>query len=177
MMQRLLSSPTVRAALHHPACGSQAERVLREHGLDPDFFQLWGGLGRAVLDLFSARRCIGAVGCETAGMATMVVRDFRHALLAAICESTQQHMVFASTQPESERSSQATLVDIAYRLVGAVAYERGLYRAVCDFLNPTAATIRAVNVSKDTKTVLQELLQAQRYRPPVYKVVASSGPD
>lgn len=173
----LLSSPLVRAALHHRVCGPQIEPLLRQAGLDPGLFQLWGGLGRAVLELFSARRCIGAVGCETAGMATMVVRDLRQAILAAIGGHAQVHMAFGPNQPESERSSQSARDDIAERLVGAVAYERGLHGAICDLVDPVATNIRAVKVSKDAKTVLQELLQAQRHQRPVYEVVGTSGPQ
>lgn len=176
MMQQLLSSPLARAALHHRACGSQSEPLLRAAGLDPVLFQLWNGLGRAVLELFSARRCIGAVGCETAGMATMAVRDLRHALLMAIADEARERFLFAPTQPQSEQSSQAAEFDIAERLVGAIAYERGLDGVIRDLLSPVASSIRAVKVSKDPKTVLQELLQSQHQRP-AYELVTKTGPE
>ncbi len=78
------------------------------------------------------------------------------------------------------RQRQALLCGAFEALVGALYIDSGL-KAVSEFIQPmliqASNRILARNDDKDPKSLLQELVQAHGYHPPVYRTVSSDGPE
>ena len=78
------------------------------------------------------------------------------------------------------RQRQALLCGAFEALIGALYIEAGL-AAVSHFVEPMliVATKRiiALQQDKDPKSVLQEMIQAKGYSPPIYRTVAEQGPE
>ncbi len=78
------------------------------------------------------------------------------------------------------RQRQALLCGAFEALVGALYIEAGL-GAVSRFVEPmlivAAKRIIALQQDKDPKSVLQEMVQARGYSPPIYRTVAEQGPE
>jgi len=78
------------------------------------------------------------------------------------------------------RQRQALLCGAFEALIGALYIEAGL-AAVSRFVEPmlivAAKRIIALQQDKDPKSVLQEMVQARGYSPPIYRTVAEQGPE
>ena len=103
--------------------------------------------------------------------------------LAAFAKQIQLGRVMRLGRGEAEsggRGRPALLCGTFEALVGALYLDAGL-DAVRDFiepmLKPAAERILAEHAEQDPKSLLQEWVQSQGYGPPVYRTVATQGPE
>ncbi len=78
------------------------------------------------------------------------------------------------------RNNDSTLEDVIESLIGAIYIDGGLESAKVffeKFIIPKADTVVNENRLKDSKSLLQELVQAKGLSTPIYQIVKEIGPD
>ncbi len=89
-------------------------------------------------------------------------------------------MISKGEELSNGRDNEAILADTLEAFIGALYLDQG-YDAVVAFLEenlfPLFDEIKSFNLQKDSKSLLQELVQRTRKKLPVYTVLESNGPD
>ena len=162
-------SEAVRRALtHRSASGSNNERL-----------EFLGDsvLGLAVADLLFARYPTATVGDLTRARASLVCRE----ALAAVAREAGvgKYLVLgAGEQRNGGRNRDSILADAIEALLGTMYLEGGyaaVRRTVERIFAERLERATPAGTAKDPKTRLQELLQAQGFELPRYRVVESDG--
>lgn len=78
------------------------------------------------------------------------------------------------------RKRQGNLANAMEALIGAMYLDQGLYKAkefILRQLKPFLEKTKRGEINPDYKTLLQELVQAEKLLPPRYQVIEATGPD
>ncbi len=78
------------------------------------------------------------------------------------------------------RKRQSNLANAMEALIGAMYLDQGLYKAkefILRQLKPFLEKTKRGEINPDYKTLLQELVQAEKLLPPTYQVIEATGPD
>lgn len=102
--------------------------------------------------------------------------------LASIAKSIDLHKFILMSEDEYERKGNArssTLADALEALIGAIFLDRGykvVDKFILKFMDKAINNINSINIIKDPKSRLQELVQAQGFKPPKYLLINKTGP-
>lgn len=170
--------PTVRAALFHRSAITECQTILHAANLPKGILQVWEGLGKAAVDLYGARGVLGGVSDGSPGEASRRYQSLKQPLFTGVGQKLVQAslVTFGDGVTETERSSIRTQTDLASQFIGACAHLAG-YTFVSSIVLPTLAPLRdfSVTPAKDSKTVLQEAMQAQKLGLPKYSLLETRG--
>jgi len=141
-------------------------------------------LGDAVLELMISSYLFKTFSQKNEGYLTSarsaIVRTQSLAQLAGIINLDRYIYMSKGEEAGDGRSNQSTLEDAVESLIGAIYIDGGL-KAVQKFFDkfivPHAQKILKKNQLKDSKSQLQERVQSKGLLSPIYKTIATKGPD
>ncbi|QTQ34814.1 Putative ribonuclease III [Aromatoleum petrolei] len=179
LINRIFSQyPTVSAALFHRSAITEAHEILCAANLPSAILHVWEDLGKATVPLYGARGVFGGVSDGSPGEASRRLQSLNQPLIARVGQALIQAdlVTFGQGVTNTERLSVRTQADIAAQFIGACAHLVG-YNFVASTVLPTLAPLRAFSASaaKDSKTSLQEALQARKLGLPKYSLLETRG--
>lgn len=141
-------------------------------------------LGDAVLELAVSVYLYNIMPDQPEGELTSfrssLVKTTTLARVARSLDLGSKIMISKGEELSHGRDNEAILADTLEAFIGALYLDQG-YDAVVAFLEenlfPLFDEIKSFNLQKDSKSMLQELVQRTRKKLPVYTVLESNGPD
>lgn len=141
-------------------------------------------LGDAVLELATTKFLFAKLADEPEGVLTAyrsaLVKTTTLAELARELDIGQKMFMSKGEEATGGRSNNSLLADTTEAVIGALYLDQG-FEAVENFLAkylfPKFEEIKAKKLYKDSKSSLQEVVQARGLPTPDYRVVAEKGPD
>jgi len=141
-------------------------------------------LGDAVLDLIVGEYLFNKFPKENEGLLSKIraslVNEKGFAKLALDINLGDSILISAAEENNSGRTKPSLLSNAFEAIIGAIYLESGLKdasRVAVDLIEASYETIDLNSLSKDFKTTLQELTQAEFGETPTYKMVRAFGPD
>jgi ribonuclease-3 len=174
---RFSNPALLRQALTHSSAGFDLRKKLEDN-------QRQEFLGDAVLQLALSAKLFLLYPNEDEGLLTKLrTRLVQTAALARVARSLQLGRSLLMSRGEEAnggRDRDNILADAMEAIIGAVFLDAG-YQAAARFIETLwadeLALIVAAPVEHNPKGQLQEILQDQSGKPPVYEIVGSDGPD
>lgn len=141
-------------------------------------------LGDAVLELAASvylyKRLPESPEGELTAYRSSLVKTTTLARVARSLQLGQKLRMSKGEEAGNGRENEAILADTLEAYIGALYLDQG-YEAVESFLNaelfPLFDEIKTLNLQRDSKSQLQELIQKTRKKLPMYKLLESTGPD
>lgn len=178
LKEKVSQSPVLQSALCHVSCRDIAVKSLALSNSDPALYDLWSSVGKASIGLYAARLMLGSVGCTNAGEASRGQQGFIriiHNTLSALIRDNELAQ-FGDTMKAPERQIPSVFSELTTQLVGCWTHLNGFSSTRIELFRPIFERIAVTLPSaKDSKTLLQEILQARKLRPPVYQLVEVAG--
>jgi dsRNA-specific ribonuclease len=175
LIREFKETPVYSAALFHRS--ARRPETLERLGVDTDMLDAWDTLGIEIILLFASRLSLNNPSCRSAGTASLATRALGQSILARLGTkfALLQLGIFGDGVTVDERAKSSSYANIIRQLVGAVAYREGYSAAVKKCLLPFFEEEGfSVDVGKEEKTSLQEILQKKRLRPS-YETIAVYG--
>jgi dsRNA-specific ribonuclease len=179
LLERIANSPALRAALYHVSKRSQASQLLSENDLDRALIDIWPTLGKDAIGLYSARGVFGAVGCTTAGDASSGNQSLTRLIFDRLSSLIEVHNLgqFGDAVELGERS-QEVFDTLTAQFVGCWVQLNGYSRTKKELFKPIfESSPITLPTSKDSKTLLQEILQGRKLKSVNYQHVSSEGKE
>lgn len=163
-----------RSSLNEPTSGTKAK----------DSYERFEFLGDAVLELATTEFLFDKFPNEQEGILTAyrssLVKTTTLAKVARELELGKKMYMSKGEEATGGRENDGLLADVFEAVVGAIYLDQG-FEAVKKFLNdqlfPKFAEIKDKKLYRDSKSVLQEVVQAKGLPTPTYSVIEESGPD
>ena len=141
-------------------------------------------LGDAVLELavsvYLYKKMPDQPEGELTSFRSSLVKTTTLARVARSLDLGSKIMISKGEELSHGRDNEAILADTLEAFIGALYLDQG-YDAVVAFLEehvfPLFDELKSFNLQKDSKSMLQELVQRTRKKLPVYTVLESNGPD
>lgn len=172
------SIPALRAAFHHKSALSRAQNILISENISKDIIPMWEEMGKYAINLYSARRVIDIIGCETAGTASLMHQRISREIVDSLIHYLKPSFIFGDGVVEKERQSPNVLRSLVYQVVGALSNIKGYLAAMSVYLTGDhLPKILEISVEKDPKTLVQELFQSFKWGTPTYKELERSGKE
>ena len=141
-------------------------------------------LGDAVLELATTEFLFASHPTDPEGVLTAyrssLVKTTTLADAARELELGQKMFMSKGEEATGGRENDGLLADVFEAVVGAIYLDQG-FEAVKSFLAenlfPKFTEIKEKKLYRDSKSVLQEVVQAKSYPTPTYEVIAEEGPD
>ena len=167
----------LRSALTHKSFLNDQKHDLSEFNQRLEF------LGDSVLSLVISeylfnRNLNDAEGALTDKRSSLV----NELSLASLAKSIDLHNFILMSKDEYERGGNArgsTLADALEALIGAIFLDKGykvVNKFILKFMNNAIINIDSINIIKDPKSRLQEIVQAKGFNPPRYLLIKKTGP-
>jgi ribonuclease-3 len=141
-------------------------------------------LGDAVLDLIVGEYLFNKFPKENEGLLSKIraslVNEKGFAKLAREINLGDSILISLAEENNSGRTKPSLLSNAFEAIIGAIYLESGLQiasRVAIELIEATYETIDLNSLSKDFKTTLQELTQAEFGETPNYKMIRAFGPD
>ncbi len=141
-------------------------------------------LGDAVLELATTRFLFAKLADEPEGVLTAyrsaLVKTTTLADLARELDIGKKMFMSKGEEVTGGRDNDSLLADTTEAVIGALYLDQGFEAAeqfLAKYLFPKFEEIRAKKLYKDSKSSLQEVVQARGFSTPNYLVVAEKGPD
>lgn len=170
----LMTALSHRSSLNEPTSGTKAK----------DSYERFEFLGDAVLELATTEFLFDKFPNEQEGILTAyrssLVKTTTLAKVARELELGKKMYMSKGEEATGGRENDGLLADVFEAVVGAIYLDQG-FEAVKKFLNdqlfPKFAEIKDKKLYRDSKSVLQEVVQAKGLPTPTYSVIEESGPD